>query len=314
MVVAALEVVESGGDPVGVIAQTNLGDDFDESGVQAIQDKAKAAAAPKPAAAEIIPPAKPAIPPTREYVTDRAELLGAVRLPVTAFAKTAKTEVITDLIVLRALQQGEVASNPDQFVETVPLTVDGPKGERTFTRSAYFDAHPDMILGTERASGTMRGAGGNYNVEGAFTLNDLQDRLERILPANGYTRHQGPAAADPANRGPAARATVRVPGRQRHAAPGRSRRHPAAVHTHQAGQGRDAAGSFHDRPHQGARVGAHGATGDHGRHARRRRDRRGGRRRAGQAEDRLRSVLQAVQAFLRLAHPQGGERCYWRDE
>ena len=133
----------------------------------------------------------------REYVTDRAELLGAVRLPVTAFAKTAKTEVITDIILLRALKQGETASNPDLFIQSGKLTVDGPKGERTFNRSTYFDAHPDMVLGTERASGTMRGVGGNYNVEGTATLADIQDRLERILPEDGYTRAQGPAVADP---------------------------------------------------------------------------------------------------------------------
>ena len=133
----------------------------------------------------------------REYVTDRAELLGAVRLPVTAFAKTAKTEVITDIILLRALKQGETASNPDLFIQSGKLTVDGPKGERTFNRSTYFDAHPDQVLGTERASGTMRGVGGNYNVEGAVTLADIQDRLQRILPADGYSRAQGPAAADP---------------------------------------------------------------------------------------------------------------------
>ena len=133
----------------------------------------------------------------REYVTDRAEVLGAVRLPVTAFAKTAKTEVITDIILLRALKRGETASNPDRFIQSGKLTVDGPQGERTFNRSTYFDAHPDMVLGTERASGTMRGIGGNYNVEGTATLADIQDRLERILPADGYTRAQGPAAADP---------------------------------------------------------------------------------------------------------------------
>ena len=41
-------------------------------------------------------------PSVRKYIADRAELIGAVRLPNTAFKKTANTEVVTDILFPRA--------------------------------------------------------------------------------------------------------------------------------------------------------------------------------------------------------------------
>ena len=136
--------------------------------------------------------------PFREYVSARADFLGAVRLPITAFSGTAKTEVITDVVFLRARKKGEpVSPLNDQWNVSDPVTLPGPKGERTFNRSRYYAEHPDMVLGDEKASGTMRGIGGNYNVEGTFDPERMLARLHDMLPEGAYTMESGAAAGDP---------------------------------------------------------------------------------------------------------------------
>ena len=75
----------------------------------------------------------------REYLAQRADLLGAIRLPSNAFAKNANTEVTSDIIFLQKREQ-----SPEQLPDWVELgqTADGIPVNR------YFEQHPEMILGT----------------------------------------------------------------------------------------------------------------------------------------------------------------------
>ncbi|MES0334791.1 MAG: helicase-related protein [Candidatus Magnetobacterium sp. LHC-1] len=75
----------------------------------------------------------------REYISGKADLIGAIRLPNTAFAKNAGTRVTTDIIFLRKLSDGE-QSKGESWI-TVGETSDGiPVNE-------YFTKHPEMMLG-----------------------------------------------------------------------------------------------------------------------------------------------------------------------
>jgi N12 class adenine-specific DNA methylase len=85
----------------------------------------------------------------REYLADRADFVGAVRLPSTAFAANAGTEVTTDIIVLRKRPLGAAAGSRT-WTETVE--VDLPNREGQTVRAAvnrYFIDNPDMILGEQ---------------------------------------------------------------------------------------------------------------------------------------------------------------------
>lgn len=91
----------------------------------------------------------------RRYIADRADLVGAIRLPNDAFLKNAGTEVTTDIIVLRKRGDGE-ASNSDGWVLTQPVPVRNKAGEPLeLPLNGYFVANPSMMLGEFGAFGTM---------------------------------------------------------------------------------------------------------------------------------------------------------------
>ncbi len=75
----------------------------------------------------------------REYLAQRADLLGAVRLPNNAFSKNAGTEVTSDIIFLQKRE------TPPQYLPDwveVGQTADGVPVNK------YFEQHPEMVLGT----------------------------------------------------------------------------------------------------------------------------------------------------------------------
>lgn len=97
----------------------------------------------------------------RNYIFKQADLLGAIRLPNTAFAGNAGTSVVTDILVLKKRAPGtEYAGVP--FVETQYDYKFGYQNE-------YFKAHPDMVLGEEV---TTRGM--HYRDE--YSVNPFTDR------------------------------------------------------------------------------------------------------------------------------------------
>ena len=93
-------------------------------------------------------------PDARRAMAERADLIGAVRLPTGAFRRVAGTEVITDLLVFRVREQGQEPSDTTrQFIGTsdVPVqltTADGEARPVPITVNNYFLDNPAHVLGT----------------------------------------------------------------------------------------------------------------------------------------------------------------------
>ncbi|MCP4427376.1 MAG: hypothetical protein GY803_23050, partial [Chloroflexi bacterium] len=91
----------------------------------------------------------------REYLASQADMVGAVRLPNTAFKKNAGTEVTTDIIFLRKRAEGEPPGDTS-WVETTTMNVPNSRGYNTdIPINEYFADNPDMMLGRMEATGTM---------------------------------------------------------------------------------------------------------------------------------------------------------------
>ena len=81
-------------------------------------------------------------PSIRKYLADRAELIGAIRLPNTAFKQTANTEVVTDILFFRKREERINATIENAEWLATGKTADG------YEINNYYVAHPEMILGT----------------------------------------------------------------------------------------------------------------------------------------------------------------------
>ena len=77
-------------------------------------------------------------PSVRKYIAQRAELIGAIRLPYTAFQKTAGTKVTTDILFLK---------KRERMTDILPSWVYLGKTEDGISINEYYLEHPDMILG-----------------------------------------------------------------------------------------------------------------------------------------------------------------------
>ena len=86
----------------------------------------------------------------RRYLAERADLVGAIRLPNTAFKANAGTEVTTDILFLQKREPGTPA-RANAWLDLAPVeTPDGP-----IFINEYFARHPEMMLGEMRLEGTM---------------------------------------------------------------------------------------------------------------------------------------------------------------
>ena len=74
----------------------------------------------------------------RKYIAQRADLLGAIRLPNNAFLKNAATQVTADIIFLQ---------KRDRMTDIMPEWVNVGEDENGYTINQYFIDNPDMILG-----------------------------------------------------------------------------------------------------------------------------------------------------------------------
>ena len=77
-------------------------------------------------------------PEVRKYIAQRAELLGAVRLPDNTFRANAGTEVTSDILILQ---------KRDRLIDTEPDWVHLDTDENGVTMNRYFVQHPEMIMG-----------------------------------------------------------------------------------------------------------------------------------------------------------------------
>ena len=84
----------------------------------------------------------------RKYLAQRADLLGAVRLPNNAFKANAGTEVVSDILFLQKLERP---------IDREPEWVQVGQTPEGFTVNQYFVDHPDMVLGKLSAESTQYG-------------------------------------------------------------------------------------------------------------------------------------------------------------
>ena len=80
-------------------------------------------------------------PSARKYVAERAELLGAIRLPNNAFKQTAGTEAVADILFFRKRADRITDLSHEEWLGT-------GKTEEGYEINNYFISHPQMILGT----------------------------------------------------------------------------------------------------------------------------------------------------------------------
>ncbi len=115
----------------------------------------------------------------RSYLSDGADLVGAIRLPNTAFKANAGTEVTTDILFLRKRKSGESRGGHAWRKLASVETEDGP-----IEVNEYFARHPHMMLGKLKLDGTMyRGA--EPTLEGQLTPAILESAI-RHLPEGAY--------------------------------------------------------------------------------------------------------------------------------
>ena len=89
-----------------------------------------------------------ASPEVRKYIAQRAELLGAIRLPDNTFKANAGTEVTSDILILQ---------KRDRVMDIEPDWVHLDTDENGVTMNSYFVEHPEMVLGEIKMESTRFG-------------------------------------------------------------------------------------------------------------------------------------------------------------
>ena len=102
----------------------------------------------------------------RKYLAQRADLLGAIRLPNNAFKANAGTDVVSDIIFLQ---------KRDRPIDIEPDWVHLGQNEDGFSINSYFVDHPEMILGRQTSESTQYGRQ-DFTVEPIEGL-ELSDQL-----------------------------------------------------------------------------------------------------------------------------------------
>ena len=108
----------------------------------------------------------------RRYLAQRAELLGAIRLPNDAFKKNAGAEVVSDIIFLQ---------KRDRPLDIVPEWTQTGQTEDGFAINRYFLDHPEMVLGRQEPESTAHGMDYTVNpIEGLELSDQLHDAVKYI--------------------------------------------------------------------------------------------------------------------------------------
>ena len=112
-------------------------------------------------------------PEVRRYIAQRAELLGAIRLPNNAFRANAGTDVVSDILFLQ---------KRDRPIEIEPDWVHLSQNRDGFAINRYFVDHPEMILGRQTSESTQYGKQ-DFTVvpiEGLALADQLHDAVKNI--------------------------------------------------------------------------------------------------------------------------------------
>ena len=109
----------------------------------------------------------------RKHMAERADLLGAIRLPNNAFRANAGTDVVSDIIFLQ---------KRDRPADIEPAWVQLGKTEDDFAINQYFVDHPEMVLGELTAESTQYGREELTvaPIEGAVLSDQLAEAVQHI--------------------------------------------------------------------------------------------------------------------------------------
>ena len=108
-------------------------------------------------------------PSVRRYLAQRADLLGAIRLPNTAFKANAGTEVVSDILFLQ---------KRDRAIDIEPDWVHLGQTEDGYAINSYFLDHPEMVMGRNSSESTAHGM--DYTVEPLEDIS-LADQLHEAV-------------------------------------------------------------------------------------------------------------------------------------
>ena len=113
-----------------------------------------------------------ASPEVRKYIAQRAELLGAIRLPDNTFKANAGTEVTSDILILK---------KRDRVMEIEPEWIHLDTDENGITMNRYFVEHPEMVLGTMQMESTRFGMDTACKADKEHSLSELlSEAVQRI--------------------------------------------------------------------------------------------------------------------------------------
>ena len=109
-------------------------------------------------------------PEVRKYIAQRANLIGAIRLPENTFTKNAGTKVTSDIIFLQ---------KRDNMTDIMPDWVYLDKDENNITMNKYFVDNPNMILGNMEMTSTQFGYDSTCK---PYDDRTLEQALEQAIP------------------------------------------------------------------------------------------------------------------------------------
>ena len=108
----------------------------------------------------------------RRYLAQRAELLGAIRLPNNAFRANAGTDVVSDILFLQ---------KRDRPLDIAPDWTQTGRTEEGFTVNQYFLDHPEMVLGRQEPESTAHGMDYTVNpIKGMELADQLHNAVQHI--------------------------------------------------------------------------------------------------------------------------------------
>ena len=128
----------------------------------------------------------------RKHMAERADLLGAIRLPNNAFRANAGTDVVSDIIFLQ---------KRDRPIDHEPDWVQLGKTEDGFAINQYFVDHPEMVLGELTTESTQYGRE-EFTVaplEGTSLADQLAEAVQHIEGQYTEVEVETPDIADAEN-------------------------------------------------------------------------------------------------------------------
>lgn len=122
----------------------------------------------------------------REILKDKADFIGAVRLPDTAFKENAGTEVTTDLIILQKREPGVApGKNNHAWLETKDSELTGKYTQQPLQINEYYSDNPDMLIGKLKEDTLYAGGRLALDGTGLDVGKELEGRVEKF-PKNIY--------------------------------------------------------------------------------------------------------------------------------